>query len=107
MHNDSHKATTMTAEVCSRCLVDGDDAARAARSEATTLLALLALCSDAQLELAAAHTEKSLLCVCRCCCAAALLIGGVAEINHSDDAAARSRGCGKTTLLYQVELSWF
>jgi len=88
----------MTAEVCSRCLLDGDDTARAARYAATTLLALLALCSDAQLKLAAAHTENLLLCVYRCCYAAALLIGGVAEINHSDDAAARSRGCSTTLL---------
>ena len=29
-HNDSHKATRMTADVCSRCLLDGDDTARAA-----------------------------------------------------------------------------
>jgi hypothetical protein len=91
--------STITAEVCSRCIVGSDDAALAARAATTTLLALLAPCPDAQLEFAAAHTEKSMLCVCRCCCAAALLVSGVAEINHSDDAAARSRGCSTTLLM--------
>ena len=82
-HNDSRKATRMTAEVCSRCLLDGDDTARAARSATTTLLALLALRLGAQLELAVACTKKLLQCVCRCCYAAVLLIGDVAEINHT------------------------
>ena len=52
--------STITAEVCSRCLVGSDDAVRAARSVATTLLALLDLCPDVQLELAVAHTETTL-----------------------------------------------
>jgi hypothetical protein len=66
------------------CLVGGDDAARVARSAVTTLLALIALLAlwpDAKLGLAAAQTERSLLCVCYCCCAAVLLFGVVAEIN--------------------------
>jgi hypothetical protein len=49
----------------------------------TTLLALLALRSGAQLELDAACTKKLLQCVYRCCYAAVLLIGDVAEINHT------------------------
>ena len=89
--NDSYQQSTITAEVCSRLSVGGDDAARAARSarSLTDRAARTRRCSNGEV---AAARSLLLLLLLRCCKAASL------RLTTDDDAAARSRCCSTTLL---------